>query len=104
MNTKQNLLTVAALLLGLLAGCASLQSKSTTELKLRHAQLAESLGDERGQVDLEWLKPIFARGPSRAEKVAEKQRIESALLQRYEAGDKDAYLPIFKSAAAPEPR
>jgi hypothetical protein len=61
----------------LAVSCASdnkkIQSMTTPELKLRHAQLVEEVEQ-----------------PPR-----EKQKIEFELLWRWEAGDKAAYLPQF---------
>ena len=61
----------------LAVGCASeskrIQSVSTPELKLRHTQLVEEV-----------VQPP-----------KEKEQIEFELLQRWQAGDRDAYLPVF---------
>ncbi|MGH7984572.1 MAG: hypothetical protein ACREFF_15725 [Candidatus Udaeobacter sp.] len=69
------LLLLAVVLLAV--GCASeskrLQSVSTPELKLRHTQLVEEV----------------------AQPPKEKEQIEFELLQRWQAGDRAAYLPVF---------
>jgi len=61
----------------LAVSCASenkkIPSMSTSELKLRHAQLVEEV----------------------AQPPREKEKIEFELLWRWEAGDKAAYLPQF---------
>jgi hypothetical protein len=61
----------------LAVGCASeskrIQSVSTPELKLRHTQLVEEV----------------------AQPPKEKEQIEFELLQRWQAGDRAAYLPVF---------
>ncbi len=82
-------------------GCATTPQKkyasvSTAELKLRHTQLAQALTGETGQPDIEWIKPIWARGPSRADRINEKETIEFELLRRWKAGDQEAFLPAFK--------
>jgi hypothetical protein len=69
------LLLLAVVLLAV--GCASeskrIQSVSTPELKLRHTQLVEEV----------------------AQPPKEKEQIEFELLQRWQAGDRAAYLPVF---------
>jgi hypothetical protein len=61
----------------LAVSCASeskkIQSMSTPELKLRHAQLVEEV----------------------AQPPKEKEQIEFELLGRWQAGEKAAYLPVF---------
>ena len=61
----------------LVVSCASynqrIQSMTTPELKLRHAQLVEEV----------------------AQPPREKEQIEFELLGRWEAGDRTAYLPEF---------
>ena len=61
----------------LAVGCASeskrIQSASTRELKLRHTQLVDEV----------------------AQPPKEKEQIEFELLQRWQAGDRAAYLPVF---------
>ena len=81
-------------------GCASTPQKKyakvgTAELKLRHSQLTQALEGEKGQPDIEWIKPLWFRGPSRSDRIKEKEEIEFELLRRYKSGDKEAKLPIF---------
>ena len=101
-------------LLGLLAalvfvGCASVEPKyrdsSTAELKLRHAQCVEFLETKRGAVDIKVGPPLammMMGDGGVSDRRKEKEEIESELLRRYQAGDSEAYLPIF--GAHPEPR
>lgn len=88
------------LLAVLLVGCSSIEKKiaqtSTPELKLRHQQLASSLGYDKNQPDIDFLKPVWMRGPSKSERIEEKEAIERELLRRYSAGDSNAKLDIFK--------
>ncbi|PYK48338.1 MAG: hypothetical protein DME51_11655 [Verrucomicrobia bacterium] len=73
---SMKLLQLLAVVL-LAVGCASeskrIQSVSTPELKLRHTQLVEEV-----------VQPP-----------KEKEQIEFELLQRWQAGDRAAYLPVF---------
>lgn len=107
---KPKLLTVAALVLAFafLTGCASLQSKSTTDLKLRHAQLSERLGGSNVEltVNVSARRGFGGMGgdDDHEDQWEEKERIERELWKRYQAGDKEAYLPIFKAATAAEPK
>jgi hypothetical protein len=71
---------------------------STAELKLRHSQLRESLGYDKGQPDIDFVKPVWMRGPSRSERIEEKERIERELLHRWKGGDQEAHLEIFDAA------
>jgi hypothetical protein len=89
------------LLVVFLFGCATTPEKkyantSTPEVKLRHAQLVQSLAGDASQPDIEWIKPIWARGASRSDRVKEKEEIERELLRRFQAGDKGASLLIFQ--------
>ena len=90
-----------SLCLFLLVGCASAEKKyattRTAELKLRHAQILESLGYDQNQPDIDFLKPVWMRGPSRPQRLEEKETIERELLRRWQAGDNEAFLPIFGS-------
>jgi hypothetical protein len=81
-----------------LVGCASDREflrQSTQDLKLRHAQIAQSLGYDKDQPDIDFIKPIWMRGPSKSERIEEKEKIERELLRRWQSGDQGAYLPIF---------
>jgi hypothetical protein len=73
---------------------AVLRRKSTPELKLRHNQLAQRLGDNRLEVS---VGPFGGGTKGHEDEWNEKERIERELLKRYQAGDKEAFLPIFKS-------
>ena len=67
------LLAVALLAVGCASESKRIQSVSTPELKLRHTQLVEEV-----------VQPP-----------KEKEQIEFELLQRWQAGDRAAYLPVF---------
>jgi hypothetical protein len=91
--------TLLSLALVFCCACASIDKKvsgrNTNELKLRHSQLADSLGYDKGEVNLDFMAPMWMRGPSKGERLAEKEAIERVLLARYRNGDKDAHLAIF---------
>ncbi|PYJ61862.1 MAG: hypothetical protein DME24_05560 [Verrucomicrobia bacterium] len=57
--------------------------------------MSQALEGEKGQPDIEWIKPIWFRGPSRSDRIKEKEEIEFELLRRYKAGDQEAKLPVF---------
>lgn len=86
---------VAAIAL-LAISCASVDKKvhsmSTSELKLRHAQLVEEIGQPLG-----WSSDHFGGSTeSRKHQIKEKEKIEFELLRRWQSGDKSAYLPSFR--------
>jgi hypothetical protein len=91
---EMRLTTFVAVLL-LLVSCAStskrIHSMSTAELKLRRTQLAEEIAQPMG-----WRFSGFRPGTEGHEdQLKEKQKIEFELLRRWQAGDKEAYLPQF---------
>lgn len=96
-----NLLSVLVLSV-VLCGCASTDGKrdtrSTSELHLRRNQIVQALGEE-SKIEIDFLKPIWMRGPTRADRIEEKEEIERELLRRWKNGDKEAYLPLFEPKA-----
>lgn len=97
-----NMRTCFLLIILLLCSCATNETRddplaisTTEELRLRHAQLTEALSLDTKQPDLEFMKPVWERGPSRKDRTAERERIERELLKRWQNGDQKAELPIF---------
>jgi hypothetical protein len=92
------------LLVLFLFGCATTPEKkytktSTAELKLRHTQCVEFLTAEKKNIDIKFGPPLamaMMGDGGRGDRIKEKEEIEHELLRRYQAGDKDAYLPIFQ--------
>lgn len=89
---------IGILLIACCFGCATsrMQKASTDDLKLRHAQLVESLSGS--QFNMRFGPPImmaFAGDGGRQDRINEKERIERELLRRYKSGDQRAYLAMF---------
>ncbi len=91
------------LLILFLFGCASIEKKyerrSTAELKLRHAQCVQFLNAEKKEFEFKFGPPLamaMMGDGGRGDRIKEKEELEKELLRRYQAGDKDAYLPIFQ--------
>jgi hypothetical protein len=69
------------------------------ELKLRHTQCVEFLTGEKKNFDIKFGSPMsmaMMGDGGRSDRIKEKEEIENELLRRYQAGDKDAYLPVFQ--------
>ena len=91
------------LLVLFLFGCATTQKKyaktSTAELKLRHTQCVQFLTAEKKDFEFKFGPPLamaMMGDGGRGDRIKEKEEIEKELLRRYQAGDKEAYLPIFQ--------
>jgi len=94
---KTNALLVLVLIL---TGCASIQSKyantTTPEMQLRHRQIEEWLVSEKNGMDIKIGSPFMMMGDGgRKDRINEKEEIEKELLRRYQSGDKAAYLAMF---------
>lgn len=89
----KNLFLTISLLLAI--GCASMEqhysSYSTSQLKLRVAQLNEALNVEPGG----WHISTGSAHNEDKDKRREKEEIETELLRRYKDGDNEAHLAIF---------
>lgn len=83
-----------------LVGCATLSKQSTSELKLRHAQLEQYLASEKKGFEFKFGPPLAMAimGDERQDRIEEKESIERELLRRWKHGDKDAHLPIFDNS------
>ena len=95
---KKTLFFLATIIL--LCSCGTLESKyantTTTQLKLRHTQCVQFLTQEKKSLDIRIGSSPFGMGDGgRKDRINEKEEIENELLRRYQAGDKDAYLPMF---------
>lgn len=62
-----------------------LENKSTAALMLQRGQCVDFLNASRNSLTSDEIKA----------KLTEKEKVEKELLRRYEAGDKEAWLPIF---------
>ena len=70
---------------GLKKATEDLEKKSTAELKLQRAQCVEFVDASRNSLTGDEIKA----------KMTEKEKVEKELLRRYQAGDKDSWLPVF---------
>jgi hypothetical protein len=86
----------------LMCSCGTLESKyansTTAQLKLRREQCVEVLNSEKKSFDFKFGSPMalaMMGDGGRKDRIKEKEEIENELLRRYEAGDRQAYLPMF---------
>lgn len=90
------------LVLGLCTGCGTgfmgletVQSHyarySTPELQLKHNQCVDYLNRNTWEFHF----GMMSGDGNRQDRIKEKENLETELLRRYTAGDKQAYLPIF---------
>jgi hypothetical protein len=93
------------LVLLIFIGCATTTPEqkysktSTAELRLRHAQCEQFLTAEKKNIDIKFGPPLamaMMGDGGRGDRIKEKEEIEKELLRRYQAGDKDAHIPIFQ--------
>lgn len=77
--------------------------ESTPNLKLRHHQLVEAIG--QGGFSFKVGPPIamMMMGDKREDRIREKEEIEREMLRRWRSGDKEAYLPTFGDYAPHDP-
>jgi hypothetical protein len=88
-NSTKNLAFLATfcLLSWLATGCTTIRDMSTRDLKLEHSQHDRVVGAG----SYAWGSAMNERN----DRIKKREKIERELLKRYQAGDKEAYLPVF---------